>query len=53
MRVIKSRYGSGKCSLCGESIDQGAKIAKDASSNERGGWMHAACAVEQVKKTKH
>lgn len=52
MRVIKSRFGSSKCTLCGDTIDPGTKIAKDAHSQERGGWMHASCAVEHANNIK-
>ena len=52
MRVIKSRFGTSKCTICGDIIDPGTKIAKDAHSQERGGWMHASCAVKHVKNTK-
>jgi hypothetical protein len=49
-RVIRSRWGSRKCAVCGEKIEHGNKIAKDASSTEKGGWMHVSCAVEQAKE---
>ena len=46
MRVIESRFSGGKCSICRKTIDLGAKIGKEASSREQGGWMHVECAVE-------
>lgn len=48
-RVIKSRFGTSKCWLCGETIDPGQKIAKRQSAAGRGGWAHAACLVHQRK----
>lgn len=48
-RVIKSRFGTSKCGLCGETIDPGCKIAKEQGAAGRGGWAHAACLVQQRK----
>ena len=52
MKIIKSRFGSSKCSICHETIDPGVKIARDANYSGKGGWAHAGCAVEAAKKKK-
>ncbi|PRW59725.1 hypothetical protein C2E21_1933 [Chlorella sorokiniana] len=48
-RVIKSRFGTSKCSICGQTIDPGVKIAKGKGDTGRGGWAHAICLVQQMK----
>jgi hypothetical protein len=46
-RVIKSRFGTSKCGVCGEAIDPGVKIARQEPATRRGGWAHLRCAVGQ------
>jgi hypothetical protein len=48
-RIIKSRWASGKCALCGGGISHGARIAKRQGDASPGGWAHEACAVRQRK----
>lgn len=48
-RVIKSRFGTSKCGICGQTIDPGVKIAKGKGDAGRGGWAHATCLVQQIK----
>jgi hypothetical protein len=49
-RLIKSRFGSGKCGICEGAIDQGERIAKLQRDTTRGGWSHATCLVQQLKQ---
>ncbi|PSC73038.1 phosphomethylpyrimidine synthase [Micractinium conductrix] len=41
-RVIKSRFGSSRCALCGEAIDPGVKIAKRQGAGGRRGGSRGA-----------
>jgi hypothetical protein len=52
MRVIKSRFGTSKCSKCGGTIDPGVRIARPQGEQGRGGWAHVQCMVEDVKAEK-
>ena len=49
-RLIKSRFGSGKCGICDGTIDQGERIAKRQGDDTPGGWSHATCVVQQLKE---
>eukprot|EP00887_Chlorella_sp_A99_P006714 scaffold3.g6714.t1 len=49
-RVIKSRFGTSKCSICDGTIDPGVKIAKRAMEQAKGGWAHVGCIVAQQQE---
>ena len=49
LRVVTSRFGSSVCAACGAAIEHGELIARSsdaAAAGDRGGWAHAACAMQ-------
>ncbi|KAL4459035.1 hypothetical protein ABPG75_013900 [Micractinium tetrahymenae] len=49
-RVIRSRFGSSKCSACGGDIKQGVKICKEEGDATKGGWAHATCILQERRR---
>ena len=48
-RLLKSRFATSKCALCGEIMEPGETIAKRSSDAVRGGWGHVRCALERAQ----
>ena len=56
MRVVKSHFATGRCSVCSEPIRVGEHIARASRADDegkKGGWSHVSCVVARENGKRH